>query len=136
MPVYDDALTLMETESYLKGLATTVLNLTRSNPERRQPWTRLDDDCGIPDIRTIALGALTYCDVYLGEQYRNCATIRNTSNLCTLDEYILLRVYHVNHSRSTIAEESDAHLTLKTKGCVCEFPPYSDMEIFKPYWIR
>ena len=132
MPANEDDLAV---ETVLRGLATTVVDLIRSSPDRPVPGRMFDTGYGVPELKTIALGALTYRDVYVGEKWRGPDTIFDTSTLNKSDDYLQLRVYHVDYCYTVLGTHSPL-LTLMTKGCPCDFPPYSDMKILKPYWLK
>ena len=122
-------------EPVLRGLATTIVDLIRSSPDRRVPGGRLESGYGVPELRTIALGALTYRDVYVGEKWRDSCTILDTSTLTPTDDFLQLRVFHVDYCYTVLGKYSPL-LTLMTKGCPCDFPPYNGIKILQPYWLK
>ena len=134
MPETQDELAV---ETVLRGLATTVVDLIRTSPDRLLPipWEEFHVNYVVPELKTIALGALTYRDVYVGEKWRDSCTLLDTSTLNQTDDYLQLRVYHVDYCYTVLGTHSPL-LTLMTKGCPCDFPPYSDIKILEPYWLK
>ena len=122
-------------EPVLRGLATTIVDLIRSSPDRQVPLETMEGGYSVPGLTTIALGALTYRDVYVGEKWRDSGTLIDESTLDKLDDYLQLRVYHVDYCYTVLGKYSPL-LTLMTKGCPCDFPPYSDITILQPYWLK
>lgn len=130
MPETQDELAV---EPMLRGLATTMMDLIRSSPDRRIPLE--ENGCAVLELKTIALGALTYRDVYVGEKWREANTSLDISTLNQTDDYLQLRVYHVDYCYTVLGKHSPL-LTLMTKGCPWDFPPYDDIKILQPYWLR
>ena len=119
-------------EPMLKGLATSVADLTRA--VRRPPMTwdwYLEEPLR---LEVIALGSQTYRDVYEGDRWRSSNSLLDTSSLGILDDFLQLRTYHVDY-RLTVLGKCDPVLTLMAKGCVRENPRYCDIEVLKPYWL-
>ena len=136
MPEAGDPSAWIAVEPMFTGLAKSIVDLTRlppRTPDRPSPITRGD----LPKLETVALGALTYSDVYVGDRWhtrRNPGTFADMSSLGPVDAFLQLRTYHVDYVTSVMGS-SEPLLTLMSKGSVCDHPVYRDTTILKPYWL-
>ena len=134
MPEVEQLSQLLAVEPALRALATSITDSIRSSIAGHAWRHPSPEDRAVPKLEVVALGALTYRDVYVGEKWRASDTIFDKSTLSPLDDFLQLRLYQVAYCY-TVLGTSDPHLTLMTKGCVCDFPPYSHTKILKPYWL-
>lgn len=111
-------------EPTLKGLATFIVHLVRNRTMLQDHDYHIKER---PKLETIALGALTYRDVYVGDSLRE-------PRLGQVDDFLQLRTYHIDYSKNILGNFQPM-LTLMAQGCVCEDARYCDIEILKPYWL-
>lgn len=104
------------TEPTIKGLATALVELLFDE------WPA--DLASLSLLRTIALGALTHQDYYLGSV--------TTSSLD--DAALQRRTYHVDY-RKNFRNDTVPLLTLIAKGCICTEQTIKDDGVLRPYWL-
>ena len=138
MPKVDDPSSWFAIERMLKGLAASAVDLMTL----RDPWNeQFPHELGnLPNLSTVALGSVTHRDVYVGDKgysrsrYCDSDPFPQEPSLSPLEEFNQLRVYHVDHGKSSLGKIEHT-LTLMAKGSVCDDPRYRDIKILRPYWL-
>ena len=115
MPIIDRLGSYMSPEAMFRSLATATVELcvdyiTHESGNR-------------PSLKTIALGALTYRDRYLG----GCPHE-------PIDQYLQLRTYHIDYVDND-RKKSTPLLTLSSKGYVHTNEDAENASILQPYWL-
>ena len=139
MPEADDPSSWFAIERMFKGIAASVVDLMTLRDPRNEQVP--DEPGNPPKLNTVALGSLTYGDVYVGNRWYSrwrsddWDPSPSHPSLSPLEEFNQLRVYHVDHGKSPLGK-FEPTLTLVAKGFLCDDPRYRDIKILRPYRLR
>ena len=124
----------------IRNMPTTTLEITRLPLDLHKAWatafvenlSQVFKGQGRPTLKTIALGSLTWSDVWLGQQYYRNSYFRQGEEA---HEFLQLRVYQISYVYDPQGFCSPV-LDMVAKGCPRDLEESSDsLTILKPYWL-